>query len=169
MVELRRLERADAEAYRGVRLAALVDAPRAFGATYEAEAALDLSVFEERLERSVVLGAWVGTALVGTVFLRREERPKEVHKATLGGFYVAPSWRRQGIADGLLAAVIQAARGEVEQILLTVTQGNNAAIALYERSGFVTYGVEPRACRDDDGYSDKVLMVLRLDTPPPRS
>jgi len=65
--------------------------------------------------------------------------------------------------------VIQAARGEVEQILLTVTQGNNAAIALYERSGFVTYGVEPRACRDDDGYSDKVLMVLRLDTPPPRS
>ncbi len=91
MVEVRRLGRADAEAYRGVRLAALVDAPRAFGATYEAEAALGLSVFEERLERSVVLGAWVGTALVGTVFLTRKERRKEAHKAILGGVYVAPS------------------------------------------------------------------------------
>jgi len=143
--------------------------PKAFGATYETEAALGLDVFEERLERFVVFGVWAGGGLAGTVFLMRQTRPTEAHKAIVGGFYVDPAWRRQGVATHLMTAVIEAARDEVEQLLLSVTMGNAAALRLYERFGFVTYGVEPRARRDMDGYSDNVLMVLRLDTPPPRS
>ncbi|MCL6470330.1 MAG: GNAT family N-acetyltransferase, partial [Ralstonia sp.] len=40
--------------------------------------------------------------------------------------------------------------------------GNDAALALYERCGFETYGVEPRALKSTTGYADEVLMVRFL-------
>lgn len=163
-IEIRRLGVDDAEAYRRIRLAALANAPRSFGAVHAVEAARPVRDFAERLASAIVLGAWVGAELVGTADFRRETGPKEAHKAVVRGVYVAPHWRRHGVSTHLLRALIAAAREEVEQLLLTVVQDNAGAIALYERFGFVVYGVEPKARKEADGYSDKVLMVLRLDT-----
>ena len=46
---------------------------------------------------------------------------------------------------------------------LEVIDGNDRALRLYERLGFVQTGRTPRAFRYDDGsYRDEIQMVLRL-------
>jgi RimJ/RimL family protein N-acetyltransferase len=62
---------------------------------------------------------------------------------------------------------IGAARAQpgLEQLVLTVTDSNMAARRLYERAGFRSCGVEPRAIRVGDAYFDKNHMVLFLTRP----
>jgi ribosomal protein S18 acetylase RimI-like enzyme len=127
---------------------------------YEVEAARPVESFVERLASSIVLGAYADGRIVGVAGFRREIGPKERHKGIVWGVYVQPEARGQGVAASLIAAIIDAAREIVEQLTLTVVQGNSAAIALYRRFGFQVYGVEPRARKNPGG--DKVLMVLDL-------
>lgn len=47
-------------------------------------------------------------------------------------------------------------------VQLTVTAGNDAALSLYERCGFVQYGLEPQAVRVGDDYFDKIHMWREL-------
>ena len=56
----------------------------------------------------------------------------------------------------------RSAAGKVEQLTLTVVQGNDAATTLYEKAGFFAYGVEPRSLKTPAGYLDEVLMVRFL-------
>ncbi len=160
--EIRRLEVADVEDYRTIRLAALQTEPEAFGSLYEVEVTRPIDSFVERLSSSIVLGAYAGGRIVGVASFRQETGPKERHKGVLGSVYVQPDSRGQGVAASLVAGVIDVARSIVEQLTLTVVQGNSAAIALYHRFGFKIYGVEPRARKNLSGYVDKVLMVLDL-------
>jgi ribosomal protein S18 acetylase RimI-like enzyme len=92
----------------------------------------------------------------------RESSPKERHKGMLWGMYVAPDARRFRLGAELVQAVLDHAAGEVEQVRLAVSNGNAAAIGLYERLGFVAYGHEPRALKGPNGYSDDLLMVRFL-------
>jgi ribosomal protein S18 acetylase RimI-like enzyme len=160
--EIRRLQVADVEDYRTIRLASLRTEPEAFGSLYEVEAARPVESFVDRLASSIVLGAYADGRIVGVAGFRRETGPKERHKAVVWGVYVQPEARGQGVAASLIAAIIDAAREIVEQLTLTVVQGNSAAVALYRRFGFQVYGVEPRARKNPGGYVDKVLMVLDL-------
>jgi ribosomal protein S18 acetylase RimI-like enzyme len=79
--------------------------------------------------------------------------------------YVAPEGRGRGVGDALLRHVVAAARQDPEltQIVLTVTDTNARATALYERAGFASFGVEPRAIRVDGVYYGKNHMILTLD------
>jgi ribosomal protein S18 acetylase RimI-like enzyme len=160
--EIRRLEVADAEDYRAIRLASLQTDPEAFGSVYEVEAIRPVDSFAERLASSTVLGAYAGGRIVGVAGFRRETGPKERHKGVVWGVYVRSGARGQGVAAALVAGIIESARETVEQLSLSVVQGNEAAIALYRRFGFEVYGVEPRARKTVDGYVDKVLMALDL-------
>lgn len=55
---------------------------------------------------------------------------------------VSPSARRRGLGRLLVDAVLDAARGAGMRVaLLEVRRANAAAIALYERAGFRSYGV----------------------------
>jgi RimJ/RimL family protein N-acetyltransferase len=68
-----------------------------------------------------------------------------------------------------LRSVIEYARNTpgVEIIQLTVTAGNAAACALYDRAGFVLYGLERRALRVGPGdYRDEELRSLDLAAAP---
>ena len=161
-LEIRRLQIADVEDYRTIRLASLQTEPEAFGSAYEVEVARPLDSFVERLASSVVFGAYTGGRIVGVAGFRQEISPKERHKGVVWGVYVQPDARGQGVAAALIADIIDSARTVVEQLTLTVVQGNDAAIALYRQFGFETYGVEPRARKNLSGYVDKVLMVLDL-------
>lgn len=51
-----------------------------------------------------------------------------------------------------MAAALRFARARqgVQTLTLTVTQGNEAAISLYQRFGFVAFGVEPMAILTPD-------------------
>jgi ribosomal protein S18 acetylase RimI-like enzyme len=160
--EIRRLQAADVEDYRTIRLASLQTDPDAFGSDYGVELTHPIESFVERLASSIVFGAYAGVRIVGVSAFRQEVAPKECHKGVVWGVYVQPDARGQGVAAALIAAVIDSARDLMEQLTLTVVQGNTAAIALYHRFGFKVYGVEPRARKHPGGYVDKVLMVLDL-------
>ncbi|MBP0581744.1 GNAT family N-acetyltransferase [Labrys sp. LIt4] len=162
-VAIRRLGPADSIDYRAIRLDALATAPEAFGSTHATESARPLAAFAERLSQAVVFGAYMGDQIVGMAGYRRQDGLKDRHKGEVWGVYVAPRWRGQGVAGALMTAVIEAARGEVEQLLLAVVDGNDGALALYRRLGFEVYGVEPRALKTGNRYLDEALMVLFLE------
>ncbi len=164
-VTVRPLRGPDAEDYRAIRLSALQTAPEAFGSVHALEASRPLDAHAARLASSLVLGAYDGARIVGMVGLRRETGPKDAHKGTLWGFYVEPGSRRHGVGTALVAALLDAARGTVEQVTLSVVDGA-AAIALYQRLGFARYGLEPRALKTAAGYADEALMVRFLEPPP---
>jgi ribosomal protein S18 acetylase RimI-like enzyme len=164
--EIRRLAPADAQDYRAIRLAALQGDARAFGSTYDAEAGRPLTHFAERLASSVVYAAYGDAGIVGMAGFKRQEGGRERHKAFVWGAYVCPEMRRHGVARALMAALLEEASGQVEQLTLCVVQDNAAAIALYRALGFEVYGMEPRALKSPAGYADEVLMVRFLASPP---
>jgi ribosomal protein S18 acetylase RimI-like enzyme len=87
---------------------------------------------------------------------------RECHKAFVWGTYVRPEERRRGAARELMEAVLDGARGTVEQLTLAVVSDNAAALALYRGLGFEVYGREPRALKSDGGCDDETLMVRFL-------
>ena len=155
---------ADAAAYRALRLRGLAEHPDAFTSSHDAEAAKPLAATEARIapdSNDAVYGAFVGGALAGVVGLAREPREKSRHKAVVFGMYVASEYGRRGIGRALVRHVVAAAEREpgLEQLVLTVTQTNDAARSLYESEGFHSFGVEPRAIRVGGRYYDKSHMV----------
>ncbi len=162
---LRRLGPGDADAFRELRLLALQTAPGSFGATWEDESTRPPSAFAARLEGSVVLAAESGGGLLACAGLRRDEGPRERHKAFVWGVFVRPEARGHGLAGSLLRALLRAAPDGVEQVRLSVSAGNAPARALYARLGFTPYGLEPRALKTPDGYIDEVLMTVGLPLP----
>ena len=162
MIAIRRLNASGAEDYRAIRLAALRGDPDAFGSTYEAEVNRPMAHFAERLAGTTVFAAYAEGRIVGMAGFAAETGPKDRHKGFVWGVYVAPEGRREGAGRGLVSAVMAHARGRVEQLTLTVTAGNEAALALYEGLGFVRYGLEPRALKSGSVYHDEILMVAFL-------
>lgn len=72
-------------------------------------------------------------------------------------------YRRQGVAGALLeAAYPWAAAVGVLKLQLSVRAGNGAAVALYEREGFVLEGCERNQVFDDGGFEDNLLMAKFL-------
>lgn len=165
-MEIRYLTSADAEDYWLLRLEALQQNPEAFATTYE-----DAIGRTEPIKRvatnlesstSVTLGAYVENELVGVMTLAKEDLEKMRHKVNLFAVYVTPRMRGHKIGDALLSEVIQAAKQlpDVEKINLTVVTTNKAAIHLYEKQGFKTYGLESKAMKNGDIYLDEQLMSL---------
>ncbi|WP_419729107.1 N-acetyltransferase family protein [Lichenicola sp.] len=161
--DVRLLGPADVEDYRAIRLAALATTPDAFGSVHAVEAARPIEHHAQRLGSSMVFSAYELGRIVGMVGLRQEDGPKDAHKGFVWGFFVEPAVRSRGIGAALLAALLDVARGIVEQVMLSVVAESNSAIALYGRFGFKSYGVEPRALKMSGRYHDEVMMVMFLD------
>lgn len=149
--KLRTLTAADAEALKRLRLRALLEHPEAFGNTPEALRTQTLaSVAEKYLNPSpdaYTLGAFKGLELCGSLFFYRLplEYGKTRHRANIGGMYVAPQARREGLGRALLTETIARATAlpDLEQLVLAVTVGNDGAKRLYEALGFRVYCVDP--------------------------
>lgn len=161
-IEVRRLGEADAGAYRELRLEALRDYPEAFQATYESAAELPVETYAQRLQRYALFGGFVDERLCGFVGFYPLKNPKIAHKAILWGMYVRPEARGTGLADAMVDAVLEHARGRVEQVLLSVIVDNERARRFYARKGFEPYGLERRALKIDDRYHDEEFRVLIL-------
>ncbi|WP_096154278.1 MULTISPECIES: GNAT family N-acetyltransferase [Bacillus] len=167
-MKIRILTEADAKTYQAVRLSALITNPEAFSSTYEREAAFSIETVKERISPSsdkFVLGAFdKKETLVGLVTFFREIGLKINHKANVFGMYVVPEARGKGVAKQLMQELIKKAKEcqGVEQLLLTVVQGNASAKRLYESLGFEVYGLERNALKVDGEYLDEDWMVLFL-------
>lgn len=147
--------------------------PQAFGSSFEEEERLTAADFLRRVAPEppdAVFGAFLDdVSPVGIAGFVVGKHIKERHKGTLFGMYVHPAARGRGIGMALLRSVIEHARNVpgMEIVQLTVTVGNEAACALYDRAGFVPYGIEPRALRLAPGdYLDEELRSLDLAAAP---
>jgi RimJ/RimL family protein N-acetyltransferase len=163
---IRPLAAADAPRYRALRLSALAEAPQAFGASYEDEAARSLDMIARRLDAgptNCVFGAFAGSNLIGTAgFIVPDSSAKSRHKGLLVGVHVAPGHRGRAIGRALVAAVIDHARRHVVLLQAAVGTANAPALRLYENLGFQHYGLETKALLVDGVYIDEALIVLDL-------
>jgi ribosomal protein S18 acetylase RimI-like enzyme len=171
-VEIRVLTADDVEAYWQCRLEALERDPAAFSSSVEDHLKLSRDEIRRRLTvdptSNFVLGVFVDGKLLGTAGFVRETQPKSRHKGRIWGVYLNTELRGQGIGRRLLQTVLERA-GEVEgveQILISVTSTQAAAVALYRSLGFVPWGHEERALKIGDRYIDEEYMVLQL---PPKA
>jgi ribosomal protein S18 acetylase RimI-like enzyme len=87
--------------------------------------------------------------------------PAEPRCAFLWGVHVRPEERGLGVARRMLDAALQTALEHFDEITLDVAVGNLAALALYEKFGFVRRG-NPRPMKTGAGYRDEISMVKFL-------
>ena len=74
---------------------------------------------------------------------------------------VAPAYRRQGIGEGLMVALMDALRQRgMESLTLEVRASNGPAIALYDRLGFAQVGRRPNYYTDP--REDALIMRKEL-------
>jgi GNAT superfamily N-acetyltransferase len=127
--------------FREVRLAALQDAPYAFGSTYERERTTDEKSWRERLANRAQLAAELDAEIVGTAAGIASDKTS----AALISMWVAPRARGRGVGARLVNAVLDWAKDQgYSTVLLWVTDGNAVAERLYERCGFARTGaVQP--------------------------
>lgn len=164
-VEVRRITTLDAVRLKQVRLAALEEAPSAFGSTYRSEANrpdaewVQRAVDGSRGSGRATFFAQLGDDLVGLVGGYREEPSSPV--VELLSMWVAPHVRGQGVGVLLVEAVTAwAIETNATSISLWVTRGNTPAERLYGANGFVATGeVQPLP---SDSSRDEARMVLVL-------
>jgi GNAT superfamily N-acetyltransferase len=139
---IQRLAAGDWAAFREIRLAALRDAPEAFGSTAADAQRLGEEEWRRRLEQRAVFLVEVSSQRVGLAAGIGGEQPGE---AELVSMWVAPAWRGYGAGDRLVEAVLAWAEGEgFLTVHLWVAQGNARAERLYARHGFAATGrVQP--------------------------
>lgn len=138
-MEIQRLRGAQWQRLRSVRLAALAEAPEAFGSTLADAERLGEADWREQLERlatfvAVDVGEDVGMA-------RGSLHDGDAGDAYLISMWVAPQARGRGIGAALIHAVVTwAAEAGCRRVLLDVADDNRAAVALYRQAGFVPTG-----------------------------
>lgn len=166
MIHIANIKKEQAEAFWALRLEALRTHPEAFGASYEDSVHTPLSEVETRIhdeEGNYILGACTQDGeLVGIAGFRREQATKASHKGSIWGVYVSPAYRGQRIANHLIQEVLDRGEGMqgLKQINLSVVTTNQAALKLYKKLGFETYGVEKNALEyQGQGYDNELLQI----------
>ena len=136
MIELKSVGPDDWKLWRELRLAALAEAPYAFGSQLVDWADAPEERWRERL--SVPTAYQVIASLDGTpVGMAGGFRADEPGVAELVSMWIAPAGRGQGVGDALMAAIEDWARAAGARVLkLSVVDGNDPAHNLYLRSGF---------------------------------
>ena len=94
-------------------------------------------------DERVILGAWHGSTLVGTVTLLLAQPPNQPHRAEIAKLMTRPSHRGRGVATSLMRAA-ETIAVELDRTLLVLdTAVDGGAGPLYARLGFTLTGEIP--------------------------
>lgn len=116
----------------------------------------------------IVLGAWEGSRLLGTVSLLLKLPPNQLHRAEIAKMMTQPSARGRGVATALLRAAEALAVQHGRSLLVLDTASDGGASVLYERLGYVRCGEIPDyALKPHGGLTSTLLYWKRLDQRPP--
>jgi len=132
---------------RRLRLAALAEAPRAFGSWLEREQAFPEEEWRRRAQAPGRFLAWWGSEPVGlAAAIPSDEDPACFD---LVGMWVDPACRGRGVGEALVEAVAAWVSAQGSPALrLWVVEDNGPALRLYERCGFALTGERQPYPRD---------------------
>lgn len=125
----------------------------------------DLTSIEEH-PRNFMVTAFDGDQVIGDLGVRQIfSHMKYLHRAYMG-ISIQKAYCNLGLGRTLLEiAIAQTAQNGFEQLELGTFSDNLRALHLYEKYGFVRYGIQPRAFKLKDGTDrDEVIMVKMLGT-----
>ena len=91
----------------------------------------------------IILGAYEGSQLIGTVTLLLDMPPNQPHRAELGKMMTRLSHRGRGVATALLCAAEKRAVALGRTLLVLDTAVEGGAAGLYEKMGFIRAGTIP--------------------------
>jgi ribosomal protein S18 acetylase RimI-like enzyme len=166
---IRRLVRDDLDAAIALRRRALANDPDAFGASFR-PADDYVRRFSARIatafdaDDDFVIGAFDGLDLCGMVGCQRLDGVKARHRAAVWGMYVDGALRGRGLGRRLVEEVIARARvvDGLAILELTVVADNASARGLYDRLGFVAWGVQRGAIVWQGRRADEAHLALDL-------
>lgn len=115
-----------------------------------------------RSER-IVLGAFDGDALIGTVTLLLSLPPNQPHRAEIAKMMTRVSHRNRGAATALMHAAEQLAIARGRTLLVLDTAVDEGASGLYERLGFQLTGIIPDyALKPHGGLTGTMIYWKRI-------
>jgi GNAT superfamily N-acetyltransferase len=170
LLDIRRLDGAAARTHVDALAGVLVDcveggasigylAPFSQGQARDVFAAFAVEVEQGR---RLLLGAFVGGALVGTVQVVLSMPPNQPHRAEIARMLVRRSARRQGIARRLMERAEQEARTEGKSLLVLDAVTGGDAARLYDRLGWTTVGVIPGYALYPDGRPCDTTVFFKV-------
>ena len=111
----------------------------------------------------IVLGAFDGAHLVGTVTLLLDLPPNQPHRAEIAKMMTRISHRGRGVATALMDAAEHIAIEHGRTLLVLDTAVEDGASGLYERRGFALTGVIPDyALKPHGGLTGTMIYWKRI-------
>ena len=111
----------------------------------------------------VVLGAFDGETVIGTVTLLLDLPPNQPHRAEIAKMMTRVRHRHRGIATALMRAAEQLALDRGRWLLVLDTAADEGASGLYERLGFQLTGIIPDyALKPHGGLTGTLIYWKRL-------
>ena len=111
----------------------------------------------------IVLGAWQGKTLTGTVTLLLDTPPNQPHRGEIAKVIVRPAFRGQGIAAALMRAAEALAIRHGRTLLVLDTAVDGGARGLYEKAGFTLTGEIPDyALKPHGGLTGTLIYWKRI-------
>lgn len=115
-------------------------------------------------DRRVLLAAFEGTRLAGTVMLDCDLPPNQAHRGEVAKLLVHPDFRRRGIARRLMEELEEHARARGRWLVTLDTRSGDHAEPLYRALGFEVAGSIPDFARapEEDRFDATTYMFKRL-------
>jgi ribosomal protein S18 acetylase RimI-like enzyme len=111
----------------------------------------------------IVLGAWDGEVLAGTVTLLLDCPPNQPHRAEIAKLMTRLSHRGRGVAAALMRAAERLAVERARTLLVLDTATDGGASGLYEGLGFTLAGEIPDyALKPHGGLSGTLIYWKRI-------
>jgi GNAT superfamily N-acetyltransferase len=143
---------------REVRLAALTEAPAAFGSSLRREADLDENHWRAWTRSAGLFMAFVGASPVGMAACVSGESGSE---RKVVGMWVDPLWRGCDAASMLLSSVVDWAGSQgSERLRLWVVEGNESARRLYAGRGFEFTGSRKPLPSNPELFANEMVLTL---------
>jgi ribosomal protein S18 acetylase RimI-like enzyme len=156
------------EQYKALRLRALQQDPQAFGSSYEEELSYPEEKWKSYLnnpDSEIICAQAPNGELIGLMVASFNTKLKSKHIADIYSVFIDINHRGKGISKLMFANLLESIkqRNIIRKVKLTVNADQTAAIALYERFGFVRIGLFKDELSDGNGnFYDEIAMELYL-------
>jgi GNAT superfamily N-acetyltransferase len=128
-----------------------------------ADAFWDTALAAAARDARIILGAWDGEVLAGTVTLLLDWPPNQPHRAEIAKLMTRPSHRGRGVAAALMRAAETAAAQRARTLLVLDTATEGGAAGLYERLGWSLAGEIPDfALKPHGGLTGTLIYWKRI-------